>query len=41
MLTALVVFLRTVGLICRGHRAIALMIEAFKKQKCLSSTEAT
>jgi hypothetical protein len=24
MLTALIVFLRTMGLICRGHRAVAL-----------------
>jgi hypothetical protein len=33
MLTALVVLLRSIGLICRGHRAVALENLAFKNTK--------
>ena len=32
MLTAIVVFLRTIGLICCGHRAVALEILALRQQ---------
>ena len=32
MLTALVVVLRTIGLVCRGHRAIALENLALRQQ---------
>ena len=32
MLTALVVFLRSIGLICRGHRAVALENIALRQQ---------
>jgi hypothetical protein len=32
MLTALIVFLRTMGLICRGHRAVALENLALRQQ---------
>jgi hypothetical protein len=32
MLTALIVFLRAIGLICRGHRAVALENLALRQQ---------